>query len=112
LAESDGSRRFSSGLLFEIAGSVGCIESRERSGDGLLRLNHPILACVGQVLSAATAATLLTCFTGARPSSPLRAGEARAFSPRVDRNGNLGKYPHFASRTHETEPAAYRPPGP
>jgi hypothetical protein len=72
LAESDGSRRFSSGLLFEIVGTDGCIESRERSGDGLLRLNRTILACVGQVLGAATS---LTCFTGAWASSPLQRGE-------------------------------------
>ena len=46
LAENDGSHRFSSGLLFEIVGTNGCIESRERSGDGLLRLNRTILARV------------------------------------------------------------------
>jgi hypothetical protein len=67
--------------VFEIVGTDGCIESRERSGDGLLRLNRTILACVGQVLGAATS---LTCFTGARASSPLQRGRP-GVSPAAER---------------------------
>jgi hypothetical protein len=72
LAESDGSRRFPPRLLFEIVGTDGCIESRERSGDGLRRLDRTILACIGQCYRAATP---LICFAEARASSPPQAGE-------------------------------------
>jgi hypothetical protein len=64
--------------VFEIVGTDGCIESRERSGDGLLRLNRTILACVGQVLGAATS---LTCFTGAR--APARLWPRRLYFRRL-----------------------------